>query len=275
MPKHFIFTFLLLVSIIGVAAFWLLQARALQDESITIYNYQSNPPYVPSAVNSLTDILATHIERYTGGQIKVQIENIDRATLNKNLREGRSVIAIWVNPKWLARERDDLLYTSPIIWDRDNIFAVDESTVKNLVEEDDFRGMTLAGHNGYYYKVIDEMVENGILERQDYANPTSIMEAVKNGKADIGITNLSILNYFDQKFPGTYQFYSRAQAHDAYFHHIGLTPDKAHLLPVLNRAINALQKSEDWMNIIHLYGMDRHVDYLDLDIDELINVRIE
>ena len=237
-----------------------------------VYNYQESPPYRIHGDTDLSREFVKLLEKYSDGAFQGEVQFISRDKLNKHIRDGKSTIAIWVNPLWFAREREDLIYTSPIIWDKDDIISFDKDIITHINTQDSYQGLTIAGHTGYFYKDIDSLVEKNILKRKDYNSVQEIMKAVSNREADIGIANLSVINYFISKDPNKYIFHHKKWAQDAYFHYMLLTPDKRHFLPTIESAIQKIKKSEEWHSIVKRYGMVDHVKLWDLDIEELLEV---
>lgn len=92
-------------------------------------------------------------------------------------------------------------------------------------------------------------------------------------EVDIGIINRSQINYYTAVSPNKYQFHYKANAHDAYFLYMLLTPDKKHLLPIIESAIQKTKKSREWRDIVKSYGMDNHVQLWELEIEELLEVQ--
>ena len=181
---------------ISLALFWLLAAApaVAEDNEITLnYGKYLGAPYVEMDSD----------DRLRGGLIKIVGEELASALglhprfiltpRNRSvamLASGEVDIILLSNPGWLA-DSDRFVWTQPLFTESEVVVALASTQMKTL---DDLKGKRIGTTLGFkYFGPIGDMLNRGLLQREDAPSVSNSLQMMKSGRVDCVIGKLPVI----------------------------------------------------------------------------------
>ncbi|KAF7788712.1 hypothetical protein PRUB_a1758 [Pseudoalteromonas rubra] len=189
----------------------------------TFYPYFTNDPQHPGILPDLVTRILT--------QSALAGENIvlPAKRTNRYLESGKIDFDL-ISPAWLKASQ----LTDPQFVFSDAMLLIREYVVTRAATTpvNSLAGRMVGTVRGYYYHDDDEFV------RADFESERALLQALKKGRIDMAIIGDLPAQYWSAQDKVTLHF---NQLHSQGTLHIRLRAEHAHLLPVLNRAIQTLR----------------------------------
>lgn len=155
---------------------------------------------------------------------------------------GRTVhVEIGVIPEWREQFADVSVYTIPFVSTRDIVLA-QKGVLEPATSVEDFHGKRLGVTLGYYYPDgFSEAFESGSIIRDDSPEGSNLMQKLHLGRVHGAILDKHEARYWIKQLalrPGDFEtVYTFSLVSDL---RMRLHPDKAHMLPALNAALQEM-----------------------------------
>lgn len=259
---------ILVVSFVGYFS------NACFAQALPIYSYHIDPPFhVDNARDDLSQHWVKHFNEFQQ-DTKLSLVTIDRPALNALIEAGKPYLILWANPIWFASRDAKIKASEPIFWDADIWISRSESKLHYTGPEDLF-GLTMGGRQGYFYKGVNEWVEQGKIVSHDALSDAANLARLRNGKLDVFVMSRSSFLYWQaQNVMDTRALYVAQSAHDAYTRHVLVSPHHHQLLPLLNRFIDSLAHNPNWQSDLVRWGVKDLTNPFDLELDELDGLKL-
>lgn len=261
-------------------AWWLLcwclalPAPAADSPCVTVFTYHLAPPFLIDGMHyeGLSYRLLDQLNlRQIGGRC-YRLEPLARPELNKRLQAGEDGLVLWGNLLWFRRVRPDMAASAVIYWDSDVVVSRPQAPI-DYQGPDSLRGKRVGTPAGHFYAGIDELAKQDALTRVDYSSDLANLKALLHQQVDAILIARSVLEHLVPQLDAT-AFYLAPKPHDGYGRHILYTPGLKALAEPINAMIAALPEDELWSAEIRLLHLEDVVSVLDLDLDELRNIRL-
>lgn len=261
-------------------AWWLLcwclalPAMAAEQPCVTVFTYHLAPPFLIDGIHfeGLSYRLLDQLnQRRVGGRC-YRLEPLARPELNKRLQAGEEGLVLWGNLLWFRRVRPDMEASAVIYWDSDIVVSRPQALI-DYQGPDSLRGKRVGTPAGHFYSGIDELAKQGALTRIDATSDLANLKALLAKQVDAILIARSVFDHLAPQIDIT-AFYLPTKPHDGYSRNILYTPSLKALAEPLNALIAALPEDETWSAEVRLLHLEDVVSVLDLDLDELRNVRL-
>lgn len=241
---------------------------------VKVYSYHSDPPfYLPEKNNDLSREWIKQFNRWQN-QIEFRLVHLERTELNQIVDAGKPYLILWANPLWFAFRDSQLHSSEPIFWDADIVISTSQQPFQYQVP-DDLRGLRLGGRNGFYYKGLEQMVEDRELIRFDVEHDIDNYQRLFQKQIDAFIMTRASLLYWRQHKPDLNELYVATTPHDAYSRHLLVSPEHQDLLPLINDFIEHCANSLQWQAQLKYWGVEMLLNPFELEFDELMDLNME
>jgi len=222
---------------------------AQASEEVKLYAYHLKVPYMDHLGRQeglyfdLAELLTLRIPG-----LRFRTQYLPRRRLEADLQAGRlDGLVIGVHPTWFKdKERTRYLWSPPLMRDADVVVSRHDKPVAYSGPES-LAGLRLALPRGYYYFGVDELVQEGRIQREDSESEETALMMLSLGRADATITTRRTLYVLLSRRPGLRgQFHVAAQPHDEFERYILIPPHKAHLHKPVSEALLLLARDPAW-----------------------------
>lgn len=258
-------------------------AKASQVTYVPVYHYHNWEPFYFKDEKTKKGFSVVFVEqlneffRKQRPDLKIYftLKPVDRPELNQLLKDGRQGLILWANILWFKRLFDQSYFiaSAPIYWDSDAVVSLSKSPVE-YVEPESLIGKHVGGLPGHYYHGVNQLVDQGKIQRTDGANDRANLQGLIEGKVDAVFITQTAFNYVKPDYPNV-SFYQSFVPQDSYSRHLLITPEYQSMAELLNFYISSLPHNKEWVNVLADYGLDDLVVPFTLDLNELNNFSIE
>lgn len=208
-------------------------------EEVDIYFYHDKPPLIIDKEKGLgqyfeiINCLNSNSADYHFKPIYVPKPRIERMIGNNSF----NALVIGVHPNWFKdRQREKYLWSSVVLTDQDEFVSLN-TTPFNYIGQSSFDGKVLGGVRGFFYKGINESVQQKSLTRVDTINEKALLYMLLTQRIDFAIVSRSTLIYYNSDKDFTNKFHLSTVPHDSFTRHIMLPKERTKLLYQLNALI--------------------------------------
>ncbi|MFZ6847863.1 substrate-binding periplasmic protein [Undibacterium sp. RuRC25W] len=216
---------------------------AAKSETFRIAYYDGgDAPFVYTTAGKVTGIfpeVMSAIAHQSGDQLEEQVLPIKRVL--QAFEMGITDIEVGVNPKWRSTSSVPGLYSDPFVTVND-ILCYRPGERRKHESVTSFKGETIGVIANYSHPEFDASFANGSIKRADiYTNP-SLLTMLKANRFNQIIISQYVKQYWTKVDAGKYNCEEGryVQSSDIM---LRVHPSKAHALPRLNAAIEALKKN--------------------------------
>ncbi|GAB3035007.1 substrate-binding periplasmic protein [Bowmanella dokdonensis] len=236
-----------------------------------VYSYHSDPPF--TLPGEPTDLSRAWVERFNHWQEDIQLElvHIERADLNALVESGEPYLILWANPLWFSFRDPDVQASHRIFWDADIIVSLRSRPVR-YTEPADLTGLHIGARQGHFYRDINKLAEQKLLNREDADRDYANYQKLLGGELDAYIMVRSSLLYWKEHGVDTSELFVAQTPHDTYSRHILLSQGRAELMPLLNAFIDHNADDPKWLAQLEYWGVTRLLDPFELELDELMEL---
>lgn len=223
--------------------------------TVNIYTYHNQPPYIIDA-NDRKGLLFDFLNELQDAAPKVTfVENVvSRSKVNDVLDSNQPSIVMWVNPDWFVGVSQSLYWSKQIFESKSVFVFLKDKGVKYKTTED-LEGLVFGSRKGYSSHYISQVLGFEPIKQVAAASAGENVANLLKGEVDfIVLPQVLGLNYFRSK-----NLIEKIQVHDMPVDSLPIYIMVSHsyleLLPVVNNAIDKLNKSEAWQSKLHFYGL--------------------
>lgn len=208
-------------------------------EEVDIYFYHDKPPLVIDKEKGfgqyfeIIECLNSNSTDYRFKPAYVPKPRIERMISNNSF----NALVIGVHPNWFKdRQREKYLWSNVVLTDQDEFISL-TSKPFDFISKESFDGKILGGVRGFFYKGINESVQQKSLTRVDTINEKALLYMLLTQRIDFAIVSRSTLIYYNSDKDFTNKFHLSTVPHDSFTRHIMLPKERTKLLNQLNALI--------------------------------------
>ncbi|WP_102795892.1 substrate-binding periplasmic protein [Bowmanella denitrificans] len=240
----------------------------------TIYTYHSDPPfYLPEQPS---DLSRAWVDRFnlSQEQIKLRLLHIERAALNQLIEQGKPYLILWANPVFFHGRDAAMQASEAIFWDADILLSRADSPLEYHVPAD-LIGLRLGARRGFYYKGINELVEQGKITRLDVDTDNQNYRRLLSNDIDVFIMQRSAYYYWRVNGLDVDLLYVAKEPHDGYSRHVLGSAQQAQVLQQINRFIRDSHDNPNWRAQLMKWGVEGLMNPFELELEELMEVDLD
>ena len=224
-------------------------------ELVNVYVYHLKPPFVVDLVKQQG--LYFDFSKYMNDaapNYDFHTIFVPRKRITSMLEQGKlDGILLGVNPVWFKdKEETKFLWSDTVLVDRDDFVSLKENPFE-YTKPMSLKGKILGGVRGFYYRGINELVDQKEIIRVDTVGEDALLHMLLNKRIDTAIISQSAFKYITQEQELRDQFHLSKIPHDQFARRV-LFPKK--LEPIyqeLKAKINAMQNDKRWKNMVSSY----------------------
>ncbi|ALS97976.1 substrate-binding periplasmic protein [Lacimicrobium alkaliphilum] len=238
---------------------------------VTVYAYHSDPPlYLPEKNNDLSQEWVKKFNHWQD-QVEFRLVHLQRTELNRLVDAGKPYVILWANPLWFAFRDSQLQSSEPIFWDADIVISSSQQPLQYQGPED-FRGLRLGGRKGFYYKGLEQIIEDRELLRVDVGHDIDNYQRLSRNEIDAFIMTRASFLYWQQHKPELKELYVARTPHDAYSRHLLVSHGYQNLLPLINDFVEHCAQSLQWQARLKYWGVEKLLNPFELEFEELMDI---
>lgn len=232
---------------------------AAAAKPIRAFNTYEAAPFLIAGKQGLVPELVDYLNRLLVGRYRLQLRNLPRARLlQQHLREPAQFdgVVMLLSPGFVGdAQQRDYLWSKPLFQDH-NVLVMRAEQAPAEADRAWLQGKRLLAVRGQRLRLLDELVKNGQLQREDFNSELQTLQMVAAGRGDLTFMNRLMYRHLSRKtglgerlvavpVPGGEAGFTR---HILVGRHVG------ELLAPLNAAIDALHCEPEWRTTAARYG---------------------
>ncbi len=248
----FLIRIIVLLTILLIA----FSSKAYERLPIVVYAYHLKPPFIIDVDKKLglyydfSDHLNSKQDRYLFTTKFMPRKRLDFLVRSNKLNG----ILVGVNPIWFNDKKEQkFLWTGTMFNDRDEVVSPIDKPIE-FINPRSLIGKTLAGVRGFNYFGIDNLVDDGKINRDNTIGERQILLKLLSKRVDAGIVSRSTLNYLIPRQQWENKFYYSQIPHDIYQRRVlvpkALNSVHQQLMPI----IKTLPTDADWQRLLKQYN---------------------
>ena len=245
----FLYIFTLIFSITAAKA-------AEQVEFATHYDY---PPFVIDMKKQEGFVfdLAKYLSKQSKGRYDFQVTYVPRIRIENYLNKKKTVVVPFVSPKWFSDDNmTRYLWTAPLMTDQ-NVVVSQKKSLFEYKGLESLNGKTMAYFLGHKMPVLDNLISEGKIKREDGPSLTGNFKKVVEGRADFLVTGEMVVRYIIDREHWQTNLSVAKEPIDVFERRILVSPvtDVA-LQQWLNSEVKDLIKSKQWPTFLDHYSFE-------------------
>ena len=241
--------FILLALLFSFTGF--IQAKEL----VNVYVYHLKPPFVVDLVKQQG--LYFDFSKYmneASPNYEFHTIFVPRKRITSMLEQGKfDGILLGVNPVWFKdKEETKYLWSDTVLIDRDDFVSLKDNPFE-YTQPMSLKGKILGGVRGFYYRGINELVEQKEITRVDTVGEDALLHMLLNKRIDTAIISQSAFKYMTQDEELRSQFHLSKIPHDEFARRILFPKNLEALYQELHPKINAMYSDKLWQNKVSSY----------------------
>lgn len=159
-------------------------------------------PFQTGAQEGLTFALADYLNRNAQGAYQFVVEILPRKRLDLYLADPRALWAVpWAVPRFFGADANrQYAWTRPFMRDGNHLLTRRGSGIRYSTPES-LAGLRMGGTLGHRYGVLEPLLQDGRLTREDCYNLVCNVEKLKRGRVDFAMVPSGALAYFRTVVP--------------------------------------------------------------------------
>lgn len=232
------------VMILGLMALGT-QAKA---RDVPVWVYHNFSPFIvdAEAQSGISYDLVNHLNALADGAFEFKVNVMPRARLNHMLAKDEHGVVLWANPIWFG-DKDQTKYnwSEAIVEERSAVI----SPATAPFEYDgpaSMIGRRLIGVRGHRYSGIDDLVENGSVNRFDVVSENQLLMFVASARGETAIISEPAAQFFVNRMNLTDKVHFSRNPHATYTRHVMVQTDSDELAAFVKDAVAALKTNSEW-----------------------------
>lgn len=228
-------------------------AKAQVVEAWSYYQY---PPFLVGENLGLNNELIDLMSSDSDGKYEFKLLIMPRKRLDVYLKEEAAGIALFVNPIWIHKTKDQTCkWSLPLFTDSNEILSNVNKPVDYSGPES-VQGMKFGGVYNHKYKYLDELVSQNKLTRiNSNCEEVNILRVGQGRTIDFTLAPKSVLKYLINKNDLHNDVYFSKQPHSVYERHILMHNLPMELRAYINEFIKGLPNNPRWQKLKKKYQL--------------------
>ncbi|MGP4845880.1 hypothetical protein ACTXGQ_17230 [Marinobacter sp. 1Y8] len=226
--------------------------------TVPVLTYHNFPPFVVDAKTrqglSFDIVNILNALKLPGIEFKLAIH--PRARLNRELRRQPEWLVLWANPAWF-KDRDMITYawSAPVFEDANVLVTRDPDF--DYSGPLSLQSMQMLGLREHSYQGIDEMIESGMISREDAPGWDSLLLMVAyRPHVDFTILPMLAARYYRTRLQLQDEVFISPTPHSRFTRSIMGPSSSATLKPLIDTLAEKLAASPQWKALIKHYQLD-------------------
>ncbi|MCX4027045.1 hypothetical protein H0A36_13555 [Endozoicomonas sp. SM1973] len=248
---------------IGFIALFSLSMSVYSTQSVDVWTYYRNPPFVVNSENNhgLTYKFFCYINIKYKNKIEFTVHFIPRRRIDYYLSKGKAGVVPWVSPLFFNdNNMDRYLWSQTIIDDQQDIISLTTNKV-TYSNKQALIGLLVGAIIGHRYTVIDDLVEDNLMFRKDFRNEKIILNVLLNNRVDFITLPRSTIQYYIRSLGLEEKLYISPKPLQSYTRRLLITPNLKNVHQFFIKVLPELIKSPAWFFIKEQYDFDENTKF--------------
>lgn len=149
-----------------------LPSRA-EEQFVSVWSYYCFPPFVTSKNQGLSHELIELLNARGQGRFRFELRLLPRKRIDLLLSDGITGLVLFVNPSWMGLRNLQKYEWTPSLFSDRNVIVSNVSRKVDFTGPESLVGLTLGGIIGRKYEALDELVDAGLIKRDDTTSEKS------------------------------------------------------------------------------------------------------
>jgi polar amino acid transport system substrate-binding protein len=163
------------VCVLGIAfliAVCPLPSRA-EEQFVSVWSYYGFPPFITSKNQGLSHDLVELLNERGQGRFRFELRLLPRKRIDLLLSDSVTGIVLFVNPSWMGLRNLQKYEWTPSLFSDRNVIVSNVARKVDFTGPESLAGLTLGGILGRKYEALDELVDAGLIKREDATSEQS------------------------------------------------------------------------------------------------------
>lgn len=226
---------------------FILSSSGFAKEKISVYTYHAHAPFITDKNSGLTFNLINFLNKNSNDKFEFILKTVPRSRLNYILKPwinkncsnvnkkcNPNWLVLWVNHKWgFGQDALDNFSWTPLLEDSNAIISSKQKKIE-YTKPEDLIGKKLAGVSGHKYIGIDDLVNEGKINRINGSNEVDNLRVTLANRVDVTLLPKSAFDYYKKINSDFKTLYVSKIPHQKYMRNIMSSGKNKDLLDYLN-----------------------------------------
>lgn len=219
-----------------------------------VNTYHTHTPFITDSGEGLTYDLADFLTEKSSGQYRFQVIPMTRERVNISITRAENCIIPWVNPLWFSDMSEE-----KYMWSENCIMSDGNAVISRIEDSIEYYSpesvidLRFGGIRGHKYADIDELVEEGFIDRYDNEFHRFNFRMLIKNRIDFTIMPLSGANFLIGEKEFADQLYISSRNHSTYTRKVIIGNKDRALQDYIDEMILFMQTDPRWVEIISEY----------------------
>ncbi|WP_431689329.1 amino acid ABC transporter substrate-binding protein [Hahella sp. NBU794] len=225
---------------------------------VPVWTYYTSPPYgLHSDGYDLTSIMCAELSKLSGGKWRFEPQSLPRKRIDSYLERGDQAVVAWVNPSWFGDKQEEHYdWTHGVVTGRNEIVSLKLHPVEYHGPES-LVGKSFGGVLGHRYVGIDELVEEGRIQRENASSFSSNFGKLLLRRIEVTMIPREELFYLMANEQVGAQLYISKQPHQEYQRKMLVTKGLKGVRDFMEAQWSTLNDHPDWRHLLQRYGLNQ------------------
>ncbi|MBA6264963.1 MAG: transporter substrate-binding domain-containing protein [Colwellia sp.] len=212
-----------------------------QAETIKVaLSFEGHPPYSFGEIEHRGIYVEVFQEIFKLTPYQLEFVYLSSARIRSSFIEGKIDIECCPIAEWRSSESTISLYSQPL-FETEDVFVFPQGQLRKI---DALANETIATIKGYGYAF------DTVFNRYDVESELKLLKLIEGNRLNVGIADQTIVNYLSNIHQLNIE---TGQVHEHSIRPLRIQKSKAHIVPVINQAINKLKQQGKIRAIINKY----------------------
>ena len=225
----------------------------VSENTICLYNYQNQPPYVTAPGQGLTYDLVDYLNEKFRVTYRFVLFNLPRSHLDQMISKGAKGLVPWTCAAWHGDPNETKFQWTPGYFNDSNSII---SLAKTPFEYDgpkSMAGHVMGGILGFFYLFLDDMAKNNELKRVDVSNVMEIFKRLQSQRIDTALVPGSTARYLLTKNKMLNEFHFSRKNHQDFTYQMLCQGLQDEQVKEIKRIASNMSNDPDWKNRVSHY----------------------
>lgn len=171
------------------------KVMAAKQQIIPVWSYYLYPPFITDQEQGLTYDFIALLNEKANGKFSFQLHLLPKKRIELRLSSKEPGMVLFVNPAWFNLGQNASPYWTPALFTDRNVIVSNISRKVDFTGPDSVAGLKLGGVIGRNYVKLDELVNAGIVIRENVPSEESTLMMLSENRVDFSTGPESMLNH--------------------------------------------------------------------------------